>query len=294
MLRSPLFVLPLVAAASAASVANAADIGPVVVQQAVAPISFDPMTYFHVEGGPIFSSSRITEEENDVVDKFGEFPNDRGFYVGAVLRRLFEPKWSWQVGAGYTLLRELEVESIQGDATLFSNLRFETYDVDIGFHPGGDIRNRVFGGLRVLHSADSLELVSTDPEYYPLPSSVGEAWLVGPRVGVGGQFPLGSSSFSFVAELSGAALFGTAEVFLGGFETKDVDASGPRMAFNLEGLGGLSWSSPGRAAITIGYRAQQWWGLRQATEVETDGFDRIFVDTNKLLQGVFARLAFDY
>lgn len=272
MVRSPLFVLPLVAAAS---VANAADIGPVVVQQAVAPISFEPTTHFHVEGGPIFSASRITEEESD---KFGEFPNDRGFYVGAVLRRLFEPKWSWQIGAGYTLLRELEVFGFA--ETLSSNLRFETFDVDIGFHAGGDIHNRVFGGLRVLHSTDSLELTTPGPTFL----SVGEAWLVGPRVGVGGQFPLGSSSFSFVAELSGAALFGTAEVFLDGF-----DASGPRMAFNLEGLGGLSWSSPGRAAITIGYRAQQWWGLRQATEVDT-----ILVDTNKLLHGVFARLAFDY
>lgn len=272
MVRSPLFVLPLVAAAS---VANAADIGPVVVQQAVAPISFEPTTHFHVEGGLVFSASRITEEEGD---KFGEFPNDRGFYVGAVLRRLFAPNWSWQIGAGYTLLHELEVDRIE--STLFSNLRFETFDAEFGFHPGGDIHNRVFGGLRVLHSTDSLELVTIGPSFL----SVGEAWLVGPRVGVSGQLPLGSSSFSFVAELSGAALFGTAEVFLDGF-----DASGPRMAFNLEGLGGLAWSSPGGATITIAYRAQQWWGLRQATEVDT-----ILVDTNKLIHGAVVRLGFDF
>ena len=271
MVRSPLFVLPLVAAAS---VANATDVGPVVVQQAVAPISFEPTTHVHVEGGLVFSASRITEEG----DKFGEFPNDRGFYVGAVLRRLFQPKWSWQIGAGYTLLHELEVDGV--DATLISELRFETFDADIGFHPGGDIHNRVFGGLRVLHSTDLLVLLTPGPSFV----SEGEAWLVGPRVGVGGQFPLGSSSFSFVVELSGAALFGAAVVDLDG-----LDASGPRVAFNLEGLAGLAWSSQGGAAITIGYRAQQWWGLRQATEA-----DDIVVDANKLLHGVFVRLALDY
>jgi hypothetical protein len=261
---------------AAASVASAADVGPVVVQQAIAPISFEPTTHVHVEGGPIFSSSRITEEEGD---KFGEFPNDRGFYVGAVLRRLFQPKWSWQIGAGYTLLHELEVDGI--DSTLFSNLRFETFDADVGFHPGGDIHNRVFGGLRVLHSTDSLVLATIGPVF----PSLGEAWLIGPRVGVGGQFPLGTSSFSFVAELSGAALFGTAVVDLDG-----LDVSGPRMAFNLEGLAGLAWTSQGGAAITIGYRAQQWWGLRQATEA--DG--TIFVDTNKLIHGAVVRLGLDF
>lgn len=64
--RSPLFVLPLLAAASAAS---AADISPVVIAApTVVPVVAGPQMLIQVEGGPVFSSTPIIEDSED---KFG-------------------------------------------------------------------------------------------------------------------------------------------------------------------------------------------------------------------------------
>ena len=279
MSRKPLFVLPLTVVATAA---NAADIAPPPppVPQAI----IDELTHFHIEGGPVFSSARITTQ--DPPDKFGVIPSDRGFYVGAALRHLSTPHWGWQIAATATWMREVTLTT--PDAILISNLRFQTFDIDAGFHPTSDLHQRLFFGLRVLHSTDSLSLEIP----FDFSESTGEMWLFGPRAGIAWQTPIGASSVAFVAEFSVAALFGHADVFFDmPFDT--VDMSGNRAAFNAEGQVGFLVTPGDDFEITFGYRVQQWWGLRQATEVDTF-VTEAFVDTNKLIHGPFARVGIDF
>lgn len=175
-------------------------------------------------------------------------------------------------------------------AELGTAMRFVTIDLDVGLHPGGDIRTRMFAGLRVLHTMDTLDLYQfgngTDEAH-----SVGTAWLFGPRAGANVDRRIGSSSFSFVADVSASALFGNANVLLD--LLADVDASGFRMAFNVEGQLGLAWHPSESFALAFGYRGQQWWGIRQAVEAETPGY-YIAVDADKLIHGPFARLSLTF
>lgn len=264
---------------AAASAANAADINNVVLPVPPAVV-FQPVTHVHVEGGPISSAARIT---TNPADKYGDIPNDRGFYVGAAIRRLFRPTWSWQIAGTATWLRELVLQDNFG-SELRSSLRFQTYDVDLGFNPGGNIHNRLFAGLRVLHSVDSLTMVGGGD----FSEATGTAWMFGPRVGASAQLPLGAGGFALVADISASALFGNATVF---FDATDM--SGWRTAFNLEGQVGFGWNPPGQMEFVVGYRAQQWWGIRHGTSVSTFFADAT-VDTDKFLHGPFARLGFDF
>jgi hypothetical protein len=278
--RSPLFVLPLVAAASTA---HAADISPVVVAP-VAPVTVGPQMLIQVEGGPVFSSTPITE---DPEDKFGAAVGERGFYLGAAVRRMLPSNVGFQAAITGTWLTGFtegpEVE-------LLTAMRFMTIDLDAGLHPGGDIRTRMFAGIRVLHSLDTLDLYqfgnSPDEAH-----SVGTAWMFGPRVGANVDRPIGSSNLSFVVDVSASALFGNANVLLD--LLADVDASGFRMAFNVEGQLGLAWRPSESFSVAFGYRGQQWWGIRQATEAET--FDvYVGVSPNKLIHGPFGRLSLTF
>ena len=71
----PLFVLPAIVIATAAT---AADLTPPPPPPPPPAPVFDPLTHIGIEGGPIFSPSGLT---SDPSDKFGDIPNDRGFYV---------------------------------------------------------------------------------------------------------------------------------------------------------------------------------------------------------------------
>jgi len=280
--RSPLFVLPLVAAASGAS---AADISPVVIAPpTVVPVVAGPQMLIQVEGGPVFSSTPIIEDSED---KFGTAVGERGFYLGAAVRRMLPSNIGFQAAITGTWLGGYEVAP---DAELGTAMRFVTIDLDAGLHPGGDIRTRMFAGLRVLHTMDTLDLYqfgNVQDEAH----SVGTAWLFGPRAGASVDRRIGSSSFSFVADVSASALFGNANVLLD--LVVDVDASGFRMAFNAEGQLGLAWRPSESFSLAFGYRGQQWWGIRQAVEAETFGHN-IAVDADKLIHGPFGRLSLTF
>ncbi|MGV8839909.1 MAG: Lpg1974 family pore-forming outer membrane protein [Bauldia sp.] len=305
--RSPLFVLPVVAAATAA---NAADMSPVVVPPVVVPVVVPgPITLIQVEGGPVFSPSGIIEATvyerfvEDPYDKFGTIANERGFYLGAAIRRMSPSNVGMQLAVTGTWINGYQVNPGEFGPTgeLFSTMRFQTLDIDVGLHPGGDIRTRFFAGIRALHSVDALHLI-TDVTEVADAQSVARTWMVGSRVGANVDRPIGSSRVSLVADVSASALFGHSSVLL---ELQDMtvigdglyDESGFRMAFNAEAQFGLALHLSETAAFTIGYRAQQWWGLRQATEVQTDdGYWRTYVNVspNKLVHGPFARFGLTF
>jgi hypothetical protein len=286
---APLFVLPLLAVTT---VAEAADpvASPVYIPPPAPPPAFQPLWHAHVEGGPVYSDPgfdiNIFGGDDD---KFGDIPDERGFYLGGALRKLFRPNLTWQIAVTGTWFDPLIRFGDDGgvDARLASDVDFQTLDIDLGF---GDLHNRAFAGLRVLHVTDFLSYENEDGDFGSIDAA---AWLLGPRVGVAAELPLGNSQFSFLAELSGSALFGHANIDTAGNIFDPTPVSGQRTTYNVEGLVGLGIQLGQDMRLTVGYRGQQWWGLRNADFLGTDDAE-IDVSDEKLIHGPFARFAIDW
>jgi len=271
---SPLFVLPLIATAP---VANAAD-APV-----MPPPEVSPINYLSIEGGPVWMEGDI-EETGD--DKFGDIDDQDGFYAAITYRRLFNPNWDFQATVTGTWLDEISGNSdpAGADFTFTSDLDFQTIDLDAGYHFNGNPLTRFLFGVRVLHSEDSLFY---DDNGNPASTFDAEGWAVGPRLGVQSETMLGSSRFGFVAEASGSILFGSFDVDFDGFFGTGT-SSESRTIYNLEGLAGLSWHATDSFTFTAGYRAQQWWGLRDDTSISFPDYS-LSADEDVLIHGPFLR-----
>lgn len=278
---APLFVLPLLAVA--ATSANAADL-----VEAPPPPEFTSINYISIEGGPVWASSDISASESD---KLGNIEDGTGFYAAATYRRMFNPSWDWQITGTGTWLGEATADGLF-DEKVKADLDFQTADLDFGYHFNGNPLTRLLFGARVLHSTNSLNYDSGE-DFIGKSSYDAEGWAIGPRVGLQSETMLGASKFGFVAEASGSVLFGSFDVdrsalWGGGTES----SSESRTVYNLEGLAGLSWHASDNLTFTIGYRAQQWWGLREDTSVVGAGFDgdyNINVDEDVLVHGPFLR-----
>jgi len=275
---APLFILPLLAVA--ASNAHAADL-----IEAPPPQEFSPLTYISIEGGPVWVNSDIRSSDQD---KLGNVDDGTSFYAAATLRRMFAPNWDWQITGTGTWLGETTAEGDQYGDKAKADLDYQTADFDFGYHFNGNALTRVLFGARILHSTNSL---SYDNGFDSRLTYDAKGWAVGPRVGLQSETMLGASKFGFVAEASGSVLFGSFDV-----DRNDYDSSGSssesRTVTNLEGLAGLSWHATDNMTVTVGYRAQQWWGLRKETSVVGEGFDadyKIDVDKDVLVHGPFIR-----
>src|SRR5690606_3131571 len=108
--------------------------------------------------------------------------DEQGFYVAATYRRLFKPRWDWQVTATGTWVDTSANTSIPGagDVRFESDLDFQTIDFDFGFHPGANPLNRILFGVRALHVDDSLKLLE---DGFVDGSYEGSGWAFGPRAG---------------------------------------------------------------------------------------------------------------
>jgi hypothetical protein len=282
----PLFVLPLMAAVPAA---NAADM-PV-----MPPPEVSPINYLSIEGGPVWLDGDLNEE-SAFGDKFGDIDDQDGFYAAITYRRMFNPSWDWQITGTGTWLDEINGRGGDSfeDFRFWSDLDFQTVDLDAGYHFNGNPLTRFLFGVRVLHSKDSL---SYDDDGNPLSTFDAEGWAFGPRVGIQSETMLGGSQFGFVAEASGSILFGSFDVDIDDF-FGDRSSSDTRTLYNLEGLVGLSWHATERWTFTAGYRAQQWWNLREGTSVSALSFDdtiySLSADEDPLVHGPFARVGMTF
>lgn len=245
------------------------------------PPEVSPINYLSIEGGPVWMEGDL-EESGD--DKFGDIDDQDGFYAAITYRRLFNLNWDFQVTATGTWLDEISgnTDPAGADFTYNSDLDFQTIDLDAGYHFNGNPLTRFLFGVRVLHSEDSLRY--DDQGNAPVTYDA-EGWAFGPRVGVQSETMLGGSRFGFVAEGSGSVLFGSFDV-----DTRNNDASpdDSRTIYNLEGLAGLSWHATDTMTFTAGYRAQQWWNLREGTAVTLGGYT-LSADDDVLIHGPFVR-----
>lgn len=275
---TPLFVLPLLAIA--ANTATAADL------VETPPQEFSPLTYISIEGGPVWVDSDIRASDQD---KLGNVEDGTGFYAAATFRRMFDPSWDWQITGTGTWLGEATADGLF-DEKVRADLDFQTADLDFGYHFNGNPLTRLLFGARVLHSTNSLNYDS-GVDFVGRSSYDAEGWAIGPRVGLQSETILGASKFGFVAEASGSVLFGSFDVDRNNLGASE-SSSESRTLYNLEGLAGLSWHASDNLTFTIGYRAQQWWGLREDTSVVGAGFIgdySIDVDEDVLVHGPFLR-----
>lgn len=283
---SPLFVLPILALAT--PVANAADY--------VEPApDFVPKTYISAEGGIIWTDHGIREDGDD---KFGDIDDDdNGFYAAITARRMFNPSWDIQLtGTGTWLDGASQRADPDGaDYRYNTDLDFQTIDLDVGYHPMENPMIRLLLGLRVLHVDDELTYSDTNPfagDHFASFDSNG--WAVGPRIGIQSEMMLGDSKFGLIAEGSGSILFGKFDEDWENFNGPSGSDNDSRTVYNLEGLAGLSYHCNENFAITIGYRAQKWWDLRENTGVSFDNGYSLTADPDVLVHGPFARVGLTF
>jgi opacity protein-like surface antigen len=277
---SPLFVLPLMAVA--APLAQAADM----VEPVMPPAEVSPINYMSLEGGPVWNNSGFDESS----DKYGDIDDEDGFYVSATYRRLFRPDWDWQASLAGTWV---DTSSSGEEGRFESDLDFQTFDFDFGYHPGANPLNRFLFGVRVLHMNDEMTLTDEGFEYGSYDS---EGWAAGPRLGFQTETMLGGSQFGFVAEGSGSILFGSFDRDYFDFEGDPSSSSSDdsRTIYNLEALAGISWHATSQFTLTAGYRAQKWWNLRDGATVSDSriGVDySADADEDPLFHGPFLRAA---
>ena len=183
---------------------------------------------------------------------------------------------------------------------------------------------RLFAGLRGLYAEDLAEKMG----YFEYREQDGlffveldkevesEFWGIGPRVGTDFRTRLGDSPFGISGSVAGAAIFGSRDVktttslaiggdlgdigdlcdsFCGGkgesCEEIDVERdSHSDVVYNLEGNVGLDFHAGEQATFTIGYRAQQWWDIRE----DQSSDDKLGVDDDLLVHGPYAKVTADF
>lgn len=283
---TPLFVLPLLAIMTPE--VNAADL---VVPP---PTEFIPATYISAEGGLIWTDYGIAESGDD---KFGDIQDDDGFYAAVTFRRNINPSWDWQVTGTATWLNGISARNAFFGDYFDTDMDFQTVDVDLGYHPGDNPQTRILFGARFLHATESLNYSEEFNEFSRTFNS--EGWAVGPRIGFQSDMPLGNSNFGFVTEASGSILFGTFDTDVSGedwgAEFWKQSSSNTRIVYNLEALAGLSWHPTQSLTFTAGYRAQQWWGIRNNTRIVVSDFDySLRADDDILVHGPFARVGLTF
>ena len=244
----------------------------------VEPPAYEPPAaqyYFSVEGSVVFAKPSV--------DKVGYDPdNDVGLYAGVAFGRKITPAWDWRVGLAFTNFEDNDSDGDFDDETLTSELRFATADLEAGFAAVENTSTnlRFFGGLRVLWEDDSAEAALFDGFDRQDSDFLG----IGPRIGADFQSRFGDSRFGMSGMVAGAAIWGNRDVdrnfnneFGDSFDENDE-------VYNLEGNLGIDYHWSDTSKFTLGYRAQQWWGLRQAHD-ESD----MDIDEDVLVHGPFLK-----
>ena len=295
------------AAASAPGGASAADLDRI--GQAFEDVA---RTQISVEGGPVFSdgapAGRGLQEYNDHEGKFGRVSNDvgdqDGWYAKLTLERQFAPNWDWRIAATVTRLAAAGKRwgpNEDGEAArLRSDLDFDTLDAEFGYRPGDawPFGLRLFAGLRGLHAWDSLRYrYAEDGAEYQFRSSA-DTWGLGPRAGLDWLHRYRDSRFGFVGSVSGAALFASSDITTRRDQTgeepfRNADDRG-RTVFNLEGSFGAVWFISAESNLTLGYRAQKWWNIRNAQETDGGGNVIDARDDDVLVHGPFLKVDYRF
>ena len=166
-------------------------------------------------------------------------------------------------------------ESVETETT------YHVVDFEVGYSMQlGQVALRGFVGVRY---ADFDQNISGTGHFYPgIPTNPNfsferhvHAVGIGPRLGVEGNIPLGSTNFGLAGGINGAILFGDRDTvdstIAGGFaftETSRLIDDGDDTMYNVEGdLGftyGIELGNASSMMLTAGYRVEAWFNVNNA------------------------------
>ena len=262
--RRPVRVLAAAAAAVAAPAGHAQ-------AQSNVP-SFTPKTMISAEGGFLFANYQSPIASIGKVGLPGS-SNNTGGYGAISFGQDINPFYDWRISGAFNAFRQ----NNQGGSTsgLFftdtttqsDKFSFLTFDFDVGRRwENGNLQLRTFAGFRGLRTADNFGALDTTVSKLgtSLSSLSGDSHFtgLGPRVGLEMFY---GSTFGVVGSVSAAAIFGVRDSTF----TSNVDGVLTNMGQNkwtwvenISGSLGLSWQFAPGYSVVVGYKADQWWNIR--------------------------------
>jgi outer membrane protein OmpA-like peptidoglycan-associated protein len=210
------------------------------------------------------------------------------------------------------------------EQSLKVKLNYQVADFEAGYNwtMGGGSNLRLFGGVRYAHfnqkATGNVLAVGTatiDGDSYAGTASASVKRKstfsgIGPRIGVNGQFGVGTGGFNVFGGLSGSLLYGKFKdsrsvnaqaTSIGGstigitpFKVKDKSKN--KWVPNVEGEIGVGYNfvagGGSTVGLQVGYRAEKWWGV--SSDAPVYGLGGSFGDTthasDQVFHGPFVRL----
>jgi outer membrane protein OmpA-like peptidoglycan-associated protein len=153
---------------------------------------------------------------------------------------------------------------------------------------------RLFGGLRYARFNHRNEAF----DGFDVKTFTNNYWGVGPRVGADFNLRLGNSAFSLFGDVAGSALFGKLS---GKHQFEDCANSSDcsyrnvetRTVWNAEGQIGVAYEVAPGVNLGVGYRAEYWSGVADASYYLLDDVIRSG-RVDRVMHGPFARVSYNF
>jgi hypothetical protein len=262
--------------------------------------------FFSVEGGSALNASPSNLGFSPA-DPYLSYltplrPGQNGGYVGATIGHTLGSEWDVELGYRATLLGKsgenvaanlpfaAPVTSSVLAASASSGLWYQTFDVEVGYHPPAWLAEnvRVFFGPRILtaHSSINYDFNNSGTTGFPgtfdkLGNFSHDIDLagIGPRAGFEASVPLALATAPVSFDISGAGSVIVTQVMDNNafmYSTGGAPGSGGAdnvshpIVYGLEGKAGLSYHMNSSTVFEVGYQVQQWYNLATSVTLATD------------------------
>ncbi|MEO5759233.1 MAG: Lpg1974 family pore-forming outer membrane protein [Mesorhizobium sp.] len=238
-------------------------------------------------------------------DKLGSGSDFGDLYGSVALTKAISPDVDWRIAGAFHAGQDndfsLSAPTGNGavDVSFGNSYNFQTLDFDVGKHvqvQSADIR--FFGGLRLLHSKEEVNLSETVTSSNPADKTgtadklgSSEFYGVGPRIGAEAYYPLGET-WGLTGAVSGSAMWGrrTNKISLDAV-TNDPDSPDPQpevthvgesqhsseVVTSIDLSGGVTFKPWENTTFTAGYKVEQWHNLLLLSDKSTQTFSGPFL-----------------
>ncbi len=228
-------------------------------------------------------------------------PGAGGGFVGATIGHTMGPEWDAALSYHATLFGKssetaaanlpafFPVTSSTLAASASSGLWYQTFDVEVGYHPPARLAEnvRVFFGPRILtaHSSINYGFNNSGTDGGGTFDKLGnfshdiDLAGIGPRAGFEASVPLAFTNAPITFDVSGAgsAIFTVVQdsySYSSSAVTPTVtggaDSEHHPVVYGLEGKAGLSYHMNGSTTLEAGYQVEQWYNLATSVSLATD------------------------
>ncbi|TIM21491.1 MAG: hypothetical protein E5Y74_13680 [Mesorhizobium sp.] len=237
-------------------------------------------------------------------DKLGSGSDYGDLYGSVALTKQISPDVDWRIAGAFHAGQDNDFNfnaptgSGTVDLSFGNSYNFQTLDFDVGKHvqvQSADIR--FFGGLRLLHSKEELNIhegiTPTDPATDKTASAdklgSSEFYGIGPRVGAEVYYPLGET-WGLTGAVSGSAMWGRRTNKFSLTATSHDPSNPPdtnvsvgesqhssEVVTNIDLSGGVTFKPWENTTFTAGYRVEQWHNLLLLSDKSTQTFNGPFL-----------------